>query len=186
MLIINDHARQRYVKRVMGIENGIQAKDYANANKYEVTYKILELMNNSILLHDNYSPTRRETLDYYINGELLIKFNPKNNELESMYYISIDKDKQTNSKLIKSYVKKININRQTIRSLVLKREKQDEVSLHIQFMLKRLEGKIEQSLYDQLQSEFAESINLCKGYASEEKRLRTENREVMTILFKKN
>jgi ribosomal protein S17E len=184
MIKIGDHARQRYVKRVLGIEDGEKAKQYAIENIDKVTCLILDLLNNSSLLYKNYAPTRKEALDYYINGELLIKLD--NNEVESMYYINLDSDKKTNSKKIKEYVNKIKQNNLRVEQINVLKEKQDENSLRLEYMIKRLQGKVAEDMIDELSKEFEESIKKCKEYAAETKKLRIdENRAMMTEMFRK-
>lgn len=176
---ISEHAIQRYVKRVMGINDGNKAKEYACHHRYEVAYKILDLFNKSSVLHINYAPTRGETLDYYINGEILLVVNTKNNELSTMYQVALGNDK------LKFFVDKIKKNNSLIKAINLQKEKQDEISDHLKYMINRLQGKVENALIESFQKEYEESVAKCKEYAAETKRLRLENRDMMTDIFRK-
>jgi hypothetical protein len=100
-MIVDGHVKFRFVQRVIGIKDVIEINRFIADNEYEVNHRIIEFVNQAELLISNYAPTRKETLDYYINGEILIIIRPKNMELETLYHITLDVDHRVNSSKIK-------------------------------------------------------------------------------------
>jgi hypothetical protein len=182
---ISRHAMLRYVQRVRGIKDGNKASEYLKENKFEVAYRILELLNSATVLYKNYTPTRKEPFDYFINDELLMVVNTKENELTTLYYVTLDIEDEVNSSKVREYVKVVKKNIGIITTLEIKRKKQDKVSVNLEYMIKKLRGRISDDLISEFEVEFAESINICKGYAADSKKLRLENRDMMTQIFKK-
>lgn len=183
---IGEHVRQRYAKRILGIKNGVEAKIHAETHKYEAIYNILKLFNESILLIKNYAPTRKESRDYYINGELMLIVNSAKNELDTLYYVTLDEDREVNKQKVNQYVKEIRNNNKKVKEINLQQAKQDEITHHIEYTLKRLsKEKVSDSLMGKLQTEREASIQICKECAATAKSLRTENRELMTEMFRK-
>ncbi|MFJ7976548.1 hypothetical protein JNUCC23_09040 [Peribacillus sp. JNUCC 23] len=103
---IDHHVMYRLVQKVIGVSDDCKIQKYINDNYYEVVYRILEFINESILLIENYAPSRRDTLDYYINGETLLIMKPKKAELVTLYDITLDAEDRENSHKIRQYVKK--------------------------------------------------------------------------------
>lgn len=187
---ISRHAMLRYVQRVRGIKDGNKASEYLKENKFEVAYRILELFNSATVLHKNYTPTRKDPFDYFINNELLMVVNTKENELTTLYYVTLDIEDEINSSKVREYVKVVKKNIGIITALETKRKKQDKSSDNLEYMIKKLRGRISddlisEDLISEFEVEFAESINICKGYVAESKKLRLENRDMMTQIFKK-
>lgn len=60
---IDNHVMYRFVQRVIGVSDDSKIQKYINDNYYEVVYRILEFINESILLIENYAPSRRDILD---------------------------------------------------------------------------------------------------------------------------
>jgi signal recognition particle GTPase len=183
---IGSHVMQRYVKRVLEIDDGVKARQYAENNKYEVIYNILKLFNESTLLIKDYAPTRRETLDYYINSEILIIVNPRKNEISTLYYVTLEEDNESNREKVKEYVRTIKDNNNKIKKINIAQAKQDPITKHLEFMIERLvKEDVPDSLIKSLQEETNKSIEKCKDFARDAKALRMENRELMTQLFRK-
>jgi hypothetical protein len=181
-LEIREHAKLRYVQRVMGIHDYREAQEFIKKNEYLVSYKVLEFYNDAKLLYKSYAPTRKETLDYYTNKDFMIVVHPKGNEIVTLYNMTLQTEDDINQKLIKEYVNKITKNNKEINKIETIKKKQDKISCHLEYMIGRLKGTLDVSEY---QVEFAQSIDKCKEYAAEQKKLRMENREMMTQLFRK-
>jgi signal recognition particle GTPase len=180
---IGSHVMQRYVERVLGID---KSKLYAQTHMYEVIYNILKLFNESTLLINNYAPTKKDTFDYYINDQLLIVVDPRKKEIKTLYYVTLKVDSKENHEKVRQYVKLIKTNNNEIKKLKIAQNKQNPISKHLEFMLDRLmDEDIPNELMDRIYSEKEESIQTCKDYAATENRLRSENRDLMTEMFKK-
>jgi hypothetical protein len=182
-MIIDGHVKFRFVQRIMEIKNEKEANKFIANNEYEVIHRIVEYVNQSELLINNYAPTRKETMDYYINGEVLIIIRPSNKEIETLYHITLDTDDRTNTEKIKQYVKKIRKNNYRVKELKIKQKKQNKVSDHLEYMLKYLGKDVDDSIVYNINYDFAHSINKCKDLAANENLLRDENRGLMSELF---
>lgn len=177
---------QRYVKRVIGIVDGEQAKKYAIENANEIWHKVMNLFNESKVLYKNYAPNRGQTLDYYVNKEILIIVDPKKDEIYTLYFITLDEEEYANSLKIQRFVKLIQKNNNSINAINVRQNKQERITSHIEYMLNRLKGElVPETLLNELQEERENSINICKELASDAKKLRLENREMMAEIFKK-
>lgn len=179
---IRDHAKERYVQRVMGISNIKESKRIAKENNFEVSYRILELINGATVVFEGYAPTRKETFDYYINKEILIVLKPFKKEVVTLFNVTLDHENHVNNKKIKEYVKQISKNNHMVRQLGLKQAKQDTITHHLEYMINRLRGEIDVNKFE---IERDESIQICKDIAAQTKVFRLENREMMSEMFKK-
>jgi hypothetical protein len=175
---IREHAKPRYVQRVMGMSDHEVANKYAQKNNKVVSEKILEFFNDSEILHRHYAPTRKESMSYYINGDFMIIVKDKTNEIDTMYRITLLPDPEENKMLIQKYKYKIQSNLAKVQEIEEVKHIQDKES-------KRLEEELYNSEDEKLRKQFLESIEKCKQYAAEQKELRMENRELMTRLFRK-
>jgi hypothetical protein len=184
-MIIDGHVKFRFVQRIMGIMNENEINKFIANNEYEVTHRISEFVNQSELLIKNYAPTRKETLDYYINGEVLIIIDPNKDELKTMYYITLDSEDKKNTQKINQYVKTIRKNNSKIKELKIKQKKQNIISKHFEYMIEYLPTDIDKSLIEKITFDMDQSIDICKYLAAQEKELRSENRELMSEMFKK-
>lgn len=182
---INDHVIYRFVQRVIGIKSDKEVQRYIARNRFEIVYKILEFINKSEILIENYAPGRRDTLDYYVNGETLILTKPKKTELVTLYDIRLDANSKTNSNKIRQYVSTIKVNNHKIRSLKLAQDKQNPITKHLEYMLDYFDGELSDGQISRINKDIKESIEICKQLALEEKTLRLENREMMSEMFKK-
>lgn len=176
---LSEHAKLRYVQRVIGIEDINEAKQYLNNNEYFISYKLLEFYNSSKPLYKNYAPTRKETLDYFIKDDYLIVVNKKT-EIVTLYNMTLETEDDINQKLIKSYVKTIKNNNYRINQIEIVKRKQDQESKHLEYLIDRLKNEIDIYKYE---LEFEISKEKCIKYAAEQKELRMENRKLMTELF---
>lgn len=177
---------QRYVQRVMGIADGREAKKYANENANEIWHKVMNLFNESKVLYKNYAPNRGQTLDYYVNKEILIIVDPKKDEIYTLYFITLDEEEYANSLKIQQYVKLIQKNNNRVNAINVRQNKQERITSHIEYMLNRLKDElVPETLLNELQEERENIINFCKELASDAKKLRLENREMMAEIFKK-
>jgi hypothetical protein len=184
-MIIDGHVKFRFVQRIMGIKNESEAKRFISNNEFEVHYRIVEFINDADLLIENYAPSRKDTLDYYINKETLIIMKLNKKEIVTLFDITLDSDSKQNSDKIRQYVKKVKRNNNDIKALKIKLNKQNAISDHHKYMINYLNGKIEESLMENIEIDYQKSINICKDYAAQEKQLRMENRELMSEMFKK-
>ncbi|SMQ86797.1 hypothetical protein SAMN05444673_6844 [Bacillus sp. OV166] len=184
-MLIDGHVKFRFVQRIMGIKGESEINKFITNNEYEVAYRILEFVNNAELLIENYAPARRDTLDYYINNETLIVMKPNKKELVTLFDVTLDSDNKQNTEKIKQYVKKIKMNNNEIKGIKIKQSKQNTISKHLEYMINYLIGDIDEYKMDIIQTDLQHSINICKEYATQEKALRMENRELMSEMFKK-
>lgn len=180
MIKISEHAMERYVQRVLGIKE--KTKTFLQDNQFEVAYRIQELLHSAEVLFKNFAPSKKETLDYYINEELLLVINTNKNELTTLFYVTLEADDSTNTKMVKEYVKQIKKNNSLSKHLEIKIRKQGKESDHLEYMIERLEGRID---LKEFVEDFAYSINTCKNYALDSKKLKDENRNMMKQIFKK-
>ncbi|MGD6876896.1 hypothetical protein [Bacillus infantis] len=182
---INFHVKLRFVQRIIGIEDVNAAKKFIEQNEYEVVYKILEFINEAQLLHENYAPARKDTLDYYINGETLLVLQPKKKGLVTLFDVTLDADDKTNSDKIRQYIKAIKQNNNAITKINVKQKKQDIISHHLEYMLKYLGENVSEEVKTKIYEDRQKSIDICKEYAANAKEYRMENRELMSEMFKK-
>jgi hypothetical protein len=182
-VIIDGHVKYRFVQRIMGLKDTREINKFIVNNEFEVHYRIVEFFNNAELLIENYAPTRKDTLDYYINGEVLIIFNPRIKEMHTLYHITLDSEDTANSKKIKQYVKTIRTNNSKIKALNIKLKKQNLNTDHLEYMLKYLDKDVDDSIIYNINYDMAHSINKCKDLAAQVKTLRMENRELMSEMF---
>ncbi|WP_101579901.1 hypothetical protein [Bacillus sp. T33-2] len=182
---IRDHAKLRFVQRVMGKVNVQEAKTYIRKNEFEVVYKLLEFISQSELLFKGYAPARRDTLDYYVNNETLIIMKPNKKELVTLFDITLDSEDRQNSEKIKQYVKKIKKNNYQVQIINGKQAKQDQITHHLEYMINYLDGDIDNSKMESIREDRQRSIDICKDLAAQAKTLRMENRELMSEMFKK-
>jgi hypothetical protein len=179
---IRDHAKERYVQRVMGIKDIKEARKYVKENEFEVCYRLLEFINKSSVLYKSYAPTRKETFDYYINGEVLIVMGKEKSEVITLYHVTLDSRNKINTMKIKKYIGKIRNNNNIINTLKGRQERQDKLSEHLEYMIDRLDGVIEVIEFER---EMKESIEKCKELATQTKQIRMENRKMMSEMFAK-
>jgi hypothetical protein len=186
-MIIDGHVKFRFVQRIMGIKGVSEVNKFIANNEFEVHYRIVEFVNEAELLMKNYAPARKDTLDYYINNETLIIIKPNKNpnklELVTLFDITLDINSKQNSDKIKNYVKTIKRNNNEINTIKIKFKKQNSTSDHLKYMINYLDGKIDESLMDNIKVEYEKSISICKELAAQEKKLRMENRELMSEMF---
>jgi hypothetical protein len=183
VMIIDGHVKYRFVQRIMGIKDNREINQFITANEFEVNYRIVEFVNNAELLIENYAPSRKDTLDYYINGETLIVMKPKGKELVTLFDITLDAENKTNSMKIKQYVKSIRNNNSKIKGLKIKLKKQNLNTDHLEYMIKYLDTDVDDSIIYNINYDMAHSINKCKDLAANEKSLRDQNRELMSEMF---
>jgi hypothetical protein len=169
----------------MGIEDEKEINRFIAQNEYEVNHRILEFVNQSKLLIANFAPSNGETLDYYVNGEVLIIMKPNTKELKTLYYITLDSENNKNSEKIKQYVKTIRKNNNKVKELKIIQKKQNKITDHYEFMIKFLDGEIDAKLKDKIETEKQSSINICKDLAAQENSIRAENKELMSQMFVK-
>jgi hypothetical protein len=182
-VIIDGHVKYRFVQRIMGLKDTREINKFIVNNEFEVHYRIVEFFNNAELLIENYAPTRKDTLDYYINGEVLIIINPRTKEIHTLYHITLDSEDTANSKKIKQYVKTIRTNNSKIKTLKIKLKKQNLNTDHLEYMIKYLDKDVDDSIIYNINYDMAHSINKCKDLAAQIKALRMENRELMSEMF---
>jgi hypothetical protein len=182
-MIIDGHVKYRFVQRIMGIKDNREINIFITNNEFEVHYRIVEFVNNAELLIENYAPSRKDTLDYYINGETLIVMKPKGKELVTLFDITLDAENKTNSMKIKQYVKSIRNNNSKIKGLKIKLKKQNLNTDHLEYMIKYLNTDVDDSIIYNINYDMAHSINKCKDLAANEKSLRDQNRELMSEMF---
>lgn len=173
---IREHAKPRFVQRVLGIEGYAEANMYAQKNGKEVSKKILDFFNKSKVLHLHYAPTRKESMSYYINEDFIIIVKDRTNEIDTIYRITLLKDRDENLALVQRYRERIQANLNKVKRIEIVKQEQDKRSLELE---------IDKDYSTDSLAKFYESIQLCKSYAEQQKRLRTENRELMTRLFRK-
>jgi hypothetical protein len=182
-MIIDGHVKYRFVQRILGIKDNREINKFIANNEFEVHYRIVEFVNNAELLIENYAPTRKDTLDYYINGEILIIINPRTKEIHTLYHITLDSENVINSKKIKQYVKTIRMNNSKVKHLKLQLKKQNLNTDHLEYMLKYLGEDVDNSVIEKIEQDREHSISVCKELAAQEKVLRMENRELMSEMF---
>jgi hypothetical protein len=182
-MIIDGHVKYRFVQRIMGIKDNREINRFIANNEFEVHYRIVEFVNSAELLIENYAPTRKDTLDYYINGEVLIIINPRTKEIHTLYHITLDSENVINTKKINQYVKTIKMNNSKVKHLKLQLKKQNLNTDHLEYMLKYLCDDVEGSVIDKIKQDREVSIGICKDLAAQEKALRMENRELMSQMF---
>jgi hypothetical protein len=180
-MIIDGHVKYRFVQRIMGIKDNREINKFIIDNEFEANYRIVEFVNNAELLIENYAPSRKDTLDYYINDETLIVMKSKGKELVTLFDITLDAE--DNSKKIKQYVKTIRSNNDKVKYLKLQLKKQNLITDHLEYMLKYLGDDVEGCVIDRIKLDREVSIGLCKELAAQEKELRMENRELMSQMF---
>lgn len=142
---IDKHVMYRFVQRIMGIKGDKEIQQYISKNRYEVVYKLLEFVNEAELLIENFAPGRKDALDYYINGETLIVMKPKKSEVVTLYDVTLDTEDRENTLKIKQYVKSIRKNNSRIRHLRIQQKKQNPITDHLEYMLKYLDGELNES-----------------------------------------
>lgn len=182
-MILDGHVKFRFVQRIMGIEDEREVNKFIANNEYEVTHRIKDFLEESELLMENYAPGKKDTLNFYINGEVLIIFEPNKKELRTMYFITLDSDPKKNSQKIKQYFKSIRKNNNKIKELKIKQDKQNKISKHLEFMIEYLGEEINDTLMNKIEKEKDESIAICKELAAQEKVLRHENRDLISEMF---
>jgi isochorismate synthase EntC len=184
-VIIDGHVKYRFVQRILGIKDNKEINKFIADNEYEVTHRISEFVNQSKLLMANFAPSKGETLDYYINGEVLIIMKPSNKELKTLYYITLDSENKKNSEKIKQYVKIIRKNNIKVKELKIKKKKQDKITDHYSYMIEFLGEDIDDQLKEKINIERQKSIDICIDLAAQENLLRAENKELMSQMFVK-
>ncbi|MEW5569682.1 hypothetical protein [Rossellomorea marisflavi] len=182
-MIVGEHVKFRYVQRVLGLSDKKDIDKFLAENEYYAIYKVMEFFNESKILYKNYAPTRKETLDYYTNGNFLIVVNSHLQEIVTLFDMKLDSEEGINIKLVKDHIKTIVNNNNQISRIEQDKKNQDELSKHLEYMIMRLKDSHDVTTYQQ---EFAHSINICKELAAEQKKLRLESRDLMSALFKKN
>lgn len=180
---IGRHSMYRFVQRILGIEGDKEIQKYLNNNYNEVFIQLVQFVNEAALVIENYAPGRRDTLNYYINGDTLILTKPKKTELMTLYDITLDSESEVNSKKIRQYVKQIRTNNQKIKTINIKQAKQDAITKHLEYMVEYLGDDFPVNRREQLEKDIQESINICKDYAAEAKQLRMDYREMMSEMF---
>lgn len=179
-MFIKDHAKLRYVQRVMKTEDVKVAQDYVKKNEFEVSYRLLEMLNKAELIYTAYAPVKgQNTYDYYVYEEFLIVTGMNKTELITLYDIIVDSNVEQNEKKIREYIKDIKRNINKINVANIQKEKQDQETVSLEFAIEQTNeylAKLEQMRQ--------KSIDKCKDQTKEIKSMRLENRELMTkILF---
>jgi hypothetical protein len=182
-MIIDGHVKFRFVQRIMGIVNENEINKFIANNEFEVIYRINEFINNAEVLIEGYAPSRKDTLDYYINNETLIVMKPNKAEIVTLFDITLDADSKQNTEKIKQYVKTIRKNNHLINELKIKQKKQDSISKHYEFMIEYLTGTIGEDVMSKIKMDKDHSVSVCIDYAAQCKALRMENRELMSQMF---
>jgi hypothetical protein len=186
-MIIDGHVKFRFVQRIMGIKDVNEVNKFITNNEYEVHSRIVEFVNDADLLIENYAPARRDTLDYYINGETLIIIKPNKNpnkmELVTLFDVTLDSNSEQNTEKIKLYVKTIKRNNNEIKAINIKQSKHDVISKHLEYMINYLACDVDNHIMENIEADKQRSINICKEYAAQAKSLRMENRELMSEMF---
>jgi hypothetical protein len=180
-MIIDGHVKYRFVQRILGINDNREINRFISDNEFEVNYRIVEFVNNAELLIENYAPSRKDTLDYYINGETLIIMKPNKKEIVTLFDITLDAE--DNSKKIEEYVKTIRSNNSKVKYIKIQLKKQNLITDHLEYMLKYLGNDVEGFVIDKIKQDREVSIGICKELAAQEKTLRMENRELMSQMF---
>jgi hypothetical protein len=184
-MIIDGHVKYRFMQRIMGIKDDREINRFISDNEFEVHYRIVEFVNNAELLIENYAPSRKDTLDYYINGETLIVMKPKGKELVTLYHITLDAESKQNTEKIKHYVKTIRENNNKIKSINIKQKKRDAISKHLEYMINYLANDVDDYRMSVIENDLKISIDTCKDFAAQAKELRMINRELMSEMFVK-
>lgn len=178
-MIFTDHAILRYVQRVLGYKDKAIALAYIKDNKYEVTYTLLNLVNNAKVLYESFSyEGGGETCKYLIAGETLLVVSRNNNVLITMYDIKVSENRDMNRELVESYVREIKRNNDTVQKKNSKKTKFDLQSRNLEYAIKRKEEELAE-----LHGELAKSIEDSRWYTTTGKELRHENRELMGELM---
>jgi hypothetical protein len=105
---------------------------------------------------------------------------PDKKEVITLFHVTLDSEDKLNSKKIKEYIKQIKINQDEIIKLNSKKEKQDTISRNLEYLIERTKEQLAQ-----FEMEYEESKSMCIDLAAETKKLRMENREMMSEMFKK-
>jgi hypothetical protein len=178
-LIFTDHILLRFVQRVIGIPEKQQALKFIEQNKYEVYYKLLKLINESELLHENFSPTGSgKTYNYRLIGDTLIVISSNGHVAVTLYDIAIDLNEKENSETIRDYTKKIKQNYGESQRRDAKRDKINKESQKLEFLVDYTEKEL-----DKLKEQLEEQIMIGRENYQEAKRLKHENRELMTKIM---
>jgi hypothetical protein len=178
-MLIRTHAKERYVERILKITNKKEVKEYIKNNEFEISFRIMEMLNDSELLHSSYAVSRgKNTYSYYVLNNLLIVVHANGKEIITIYDLILDAKEESNLRLIKQHIKEIKKNIQRINLKESEKSHQDKETDNIEYMIKKTREQLQN-----LESLREQSIERCKNRVHEIKQIRYENRELMENLM---
>ncbi|WP_273125889.1 hypothetical protein [Bacillus weihaiensis] len=178
-MFIRDHAKERYVERVVGVNEKKDIKKYIAEHNFEICFKIMEMVNEAELLHDSFAVSKgATTYCYYINGDYLIVLTFNKKEVITIYNLVLDLKENKNHRLIKEHVKTIRKNINLIKRKEEIKNRQDNETMSIEYAIDLTRESLRK-----LESSREHSIETCVKMTKEIKEIRYENRELMTKLM---
>jgi predicted CopG family antitoxin len=160
MIQLTYHIQQRYVQRIMNIQNEEEARYYLAVNNADVIKKVYELFRASRFIgRAPYEKTNNTICDFYITDEhVLLIVEHHTQTAVTLYPVKIKEKTIENSDEINRYLKQIAISDNRYGELNRIKESTDLLSRNIEYAIERKKAELET-----LEDELNKSIELSKS-----------------------
>lgn len=141
---LTEHAKIRYVQRVLKIENEDEAKQYIKENESEVFSLMYKMYTNSTLIYKNYPPTLEagSSQNIYLNDNIIIITTSLDEKIITLYHITLDLDKDENEMKIIKMIKEISSGEYELNSIKKANKSHGEYLKNLNFTINYLENQL--------------------------------------------
>lgn len=174
-MIFTEHVLLRYVQRIVGISDKYEAKNYVNNKRYKVTYKLLQLINESYILYEKfYSEQDKKQYTYYMNGNYLIVMDSVKKTVVTLYDVNMRESEEDEVDKVLQYAKSIKRNRNTLKTNEKNKGVVDNDSRKIEYAIELKKEELKE-----LESRLEKSIRKSQGIVEKNKEIKKENKSLM-------
>lgn len=178
---ITEHAKLRYVQRILDIPVEKEAKRFMKEHEEEITKKIRLFYMESKLFFKNL-PLKKDGGDsrnIYLHKDVILLLSHDDQSIITLYRVITSEDEEQNIWNIHAYLKTVQARNEEIEKIRKQKKEQEDHSRNLEFMRERLKKQLAE-----LETEIEESIGHSKELYVDAKKLKLENYDtVRKILY---
>lgn len=144
---ITVHCRERYVERIIGIDNKKEIKEYAKEHLKELEDEITNLYKNGQPVYYGKIGRARQDSSYILNKDIVMVLNSKEDIIVTLYKVDFGFPDKTNKKVLNDLMKELkNINNEinNMKTETANKNKIREVEIeNLNLSIKAFETKID-------------------------------------------
>ena len=107
MIALTDHFKDRYVERIIGIENQCEVKQYVVQNEKIIEENANKMFSHSQFIYNGQIGKDKISRHFYVVDDIVIVATTEDDCLITLYRIDFNFPKETNKKVIKDLINEI-------------------------------------------------------------------------------